>query len=79
MLMGLVEQLSLQGTIDSNDNISNPRYTIVQPATTRLWSKCIASDGNPGILNVNFRVAIIGDGGDFDVDTETLKYQWRKC
>lgn len=46
----------------------------------KVWSKCIGGDGNPGMLNVNFRTALIGDGhGYFEVQTENWDFVWRQC
>ncbi|KAG6362688.1 hypothetical protein INS49_007781 [Diaporthe citri] len=76
------DTLALQGTIDNTggkNKITNNNYTVKANVTDSLWSQCIGADGNPGILNVNFRVAIVGDGSSFDVDTETLNYKFRKC
>lgn len=75
-------QLTLQGAIDNTggkSKITNNNYTIKANVTDSLWSQCIGADGNPGILNVNFRVAVVGDASSFDVDTETLRYQFRRC
>lgn len=79
---GRSTQLTLQGAIDNTggkNKITNNNYTIRANVTDSLWSQCIGADGNPGILNVNFRVAVVGDGSSFDVDTETLNYKFRRC
>ncbi|KAL1850641.1 hypothetical protein Daus18300_012852 [Diaporthe australafricana] len=76
------DTLTLQGSIDNTGGktkITNNNYTIKANVTDSLWSQCIGADGNPGILNVNFRVAVVGDASSFDVDTETLKYAFRRC
>ncbi|KAK2611562.1 hypothetical protein N8I77_004895 [Diaporthe amygdali] len=76
------DTLTLQGAIDNTggkSKITNNNYTIKANVTDSLWSQCIGADGNPGILNVNFRVAVVGDASSFDVDTETLRYQFRRC
>ncbi|POS69416.1 hypothetical protein DHEL01_v212190 [Diaporthe helianthi] len=76
------DTLTLQGAIDNaggNNKIINNNYTVKANVSDPLWSQCISGDGNPGILNVNFRVAIVGDGSSFDVDTETLNYKFRRC
>ncbi|KAI3390781.1 hypothetical protein diail_8674 [Diaporthe ilicicola] len=76
------DTLTLQGAIDNtggNTKITNNNYTIRANVTDPLWSQCIGADGNPGILNVNFRVAVNGDASSFEVDTETLKYEFRRC
>ncbi|KKY37937.1 hypothetical protein UCDDA912_g02155 [Diaporthe ampelina] len=73
---------TLQGSIDNTggkNKITNNNYTVRANVTDSLWSQCIGADGNPGILNVNFRVAVVGDGSSFDVDTETLNYKFRRC
>lgn len=73
-MVGIHMQLTLSGTVD------NPPSTavITANATEPLWSRCIGADGNPGILNVNFRVVVVGNGS-FKVDREVLKYQFRSC
>lgn len=79
---GSSSQLTLQGAIDNTggkNKITNNNYTVKANVTSSLWSQCIGADGNPGILNVNFRVAVVGDGSSFDVDTETLNYKFRRC
>ncbi|KAI7785651.1 hypothetical protein LA080_006671 [Diaporthe eres] len=76
------DTLTLQGAIDNTggkNKITNNNYTVKANVTDSLWSQCIGADGNPGILNVNFRVAVVGDGSSFDVDTETLNYKFRRC
>jgi hypothetical protein len=51
------------------------------PAEKLLWSKCVGPDGNiPGIFNINFRGAILGDnGGKFKFDRANLRFTWRQC
>ncbi|KAF2734788.1 hypothetical protein EJ04DRAFT_436355 [Polyplosphaeria fusca] len=53
--------------------------TVRQSTNNLTWSKCIGSDGYPGILNVNARPVINGNGGSFDFKSTTWKLEWRKC
>ncbi|USP77458.1 hypothetical protein yc1106_04732 [Curvularia clavata] len=55
-------------------------YVTVRSSTSDLkWSKCTGQDGNPGILNVNFRPVIQGDYGTYDFKHAGWKLEWRKC
>ncbi|KAF2751572.1 hypothetical protein M011DRAFT_474025 [Sporormia fimetaria CBS 119925] len=49
------------------------------PPATLNWSKCTGGDGNPGILNVNFRPVVQGNKGSYDVKSATWGLVWRKC
>ncbi|KAJ4417681.1 hypothetical protein N0V82_006042 [Gnomoniopsis sp. IMI 355080] len=69
-----VDTLTLSGSIDSPVGTSVVKANVSEP----LWSECIGASGNPGNLNVNFRVVVTGDGS-FEVDQEVLKYQFRRC
>ncbi|KAI6090181.1 hypothetical protein F4821DRAFT_37838 [Hypoxylon rubiginosum] len=52
-----------------------------------VYSPCVGSAGNVGLLNVNFRVALQADGAQYgyfgkDADTtasENWSYVWRRC
>ncbi|CAN8099661.1 unnamed protein product [Discula destructiva] len=68
------DTLTLSGTVFNPSGTSMIKANVSEP----VWSKCIGADGNPGILNVNFRVVVAGDGS-FEVLKEMLKYQYRKC
>ncbi|KAB5580218.1 hypothetical protein GE09DRAFT_430490 [Coniochaeta sp. 2T2.1] len=51
-----------------------------QDITAPVWSQCIGGDGSPGILNVNFRGALTGNGhAYFEVATENWDFIWRRC
>jgi hypothetical protein len=55
-------------------------FVTVRSSTSDLkWSKCTGADGNPGILNINFRPAIQGDFGTYDFKHASWKFEWRKC
>ena len=55
-------------------------YVTVRSSTADLkWSKCTGADGNPGILNINFRPVVQGDYGTYDFKHATWKLEWRKC
>ncbi|KAI5922594.1 hypothetical protein F4810DRAFT_720991 [Camillea tinctor] len=48
-----------------------------------VWSPCAGADGNLGLLNVNFRVALQADGNQYGffgkAPTESWGYVWRRC
>lgn len=55
-------------------------YITVRSSTADLkWSKCTGADGNPGILNVNFRPVVQGDFGTYDFKHANWQLQWRTC
>ncbi|KAL1862772.1 hypothetical protein VTK73DRAFT_6659 [Phialemonium thermophilum] len=69
-------------------NIVNPGSERIDSAITInqstrdavVWSPCIGGDGSPGLLNVNFRTVLNGEGyGYFEVFTEHWKFNWRRC
>ncbi|KAJ4394449.1 hypothetical protein N0V93_003667 [Gnomoniopsis smithogilvyi] len=68
------DTLTLSGAIENPAGTSLVKANVTEP----LWSQCIGASGNPGILNVNFRVVVTGEGS-FEVDKEMLKYQFRRC
>ncbi|AEO53777.1 hypothetical protein MYCTH_91276 [Thermothelomyces thermophilus ATCC 42464] len=46
----------------------------------KVWSPCTGSDGSTGIMNINFRGALAGDGeAYFEANTEEWDLEWRKC
>ncbi|KAH6619425.1 hypothetical protein B0J18DRAFT_434069 [Chaetomium sp. MPI-SDFR-AT-0129] len=48
--------------------------------TDKVWSSCTGSDGFTGILNINFRSALVGDGtASFKTNTEEWDLVWRRC
>lgn len=53
--------------------------TIEATVQNPVWSDCTTTNSNPGILNVNLRVAISGGTASFDVANEILKYRTRNC
>lgn len=80
------EAASKTGTV--RGRISNSgEGTINQPVTlvsntgaNKVWSQCTGGDGSPGILNVNFRGALTGDGkAYFEANTESWDLEWRRC
>lgn len=75
----IYQQLTLEGSIDSTSANASGSTTVRASVPDPLWSQCIGADGNPGILNVNLRVAVAGGAGSFEVDSEVLKYQFRRC
>ncbi|PVI04592.1 hypothetical protein DM02DRAFT_691587 [Periconia macrospinosa] len=55
-------------------------YVTVKSSTNDLkWSKCTGSDGNPGILNVNFRPVVQGNSGKYDFKHASWGLVWRQC
>jgi hypothetical protein len=72
-----IYQAVAEGEIKSSGTFS---VALNVPSSKLLWSQCIGSDGNPGILNVDVRGAIGGSGtGNFEIDEETWYFAWRKC
>ncbi|KAJ9164837.1 hypothetical protein NKR19_g1080 [Coniochaeta hoffmannii] len=54
--------------------------TLHQTIKSPAWSKCTGGDGSPGILNVNSRSALRGDGhGYFEVFNQNWDFVWRRC
>lgn len=46
-----------------------------------VWSECFGGDGYTGILNVNFRGVLSGDGGraTFEAQNQRWKLEWKRC
>ncbi|ORY65481.1 uncharacterized protein BCR38DRAFT_484898 [Pseudomassariella vexata] len=67
------------------DQITTAHATI--PSTLIVWGPCSDAAGDIGILNVNFRTALVADGNQYayfgkggDVAaTESFGYVWRQC
>jgi len=70
------DTIGAQGTI--NGQCTDEAFSVTLQIETLLWSQCIGSDGNPGILNVDVRGAIDGTGS-FEFDSEEWDFAWRKC
>jgi len=71
------DTVDAEGVIETSGDFS---VNLNVPSSKLLWSQCIGSDGNPGILNVDVRGAIGGSGtGSFEIDEETWFFVWRKC
>ncbi|KAI8942230.1 hypothetical protein NX059_000313 [Plenodomus lindquistii] len=64
-------------------NTPNPPLTTavtLRSSTSDLvFSKCTSSDGNPGILNVNFRPVVQGVGGSYVFKRGRWGLVWRAC
>jgi hypothetical protein len=84
------EQVTVRGTIENSgttriDEVTTAHATI--PNSRIVWSPCSTAAGDIGILNVNFRTALVADGdqygyfgkGDGATATETFSYVWRTC
>ena len=75
-------QDSFTGTITNSDSDTfNDAITLVGKADAdRVWSPCTGDTGYTGILNINFRGALSGDGkAYFEANTEEWDLVWRKC
>ncbi|KAH6650399.1 hypothetical protein F5144DRAFT_43757 [Chaetomium tenue] len=73
---------TISGTVSNNgDGTVNEGVTLVAKAdASRVWSPCTGSDGYTGIMNINFRGALTGDGkAQFVADTEEWDLEWRRC
>lgn len=74
---------ALQGTLKGGIECSGPEIkdylTVGSSAWDLKWSKCTGHDGDPGILNVNFRPVVLGDFGSYDFKHANWKLEWREC
>ncbi|KAK4183396.1 hypothetical protein QBC35DRAFT_543823 [Podospora australis] len=62
------------GTIDQGVTL------VSNTGANKVWSPCTGASGSPGILNVNFRGALTGDGkAYFEALTESWDLEWRRC
>jgi hypothetical protein len=53
---------------------------VAKADASKVWSPCTGSDGYTGIMNINFRGALTGDGkAQFVADTEQWDLEWRRC
>jgi hypothetical protein len=76
------EQDTISGSISNNgDKTYNEAVTLVSKADgSKVWSPCTGSDGYTGIMNINFRGALTGDGkAYFEANTEEWDLEWRRC
>lgn len=53
--------------------------TVRSSTNDPAWSKCTGPEGNPGILNVNFRPVVQGNAGSYDFRQASWALTWRKC
>jgi len=71
------------GTLTGSLTCTGPEikdYLTVRSSTANLvYSQCTGSDGNPGILNVNFRPVVQGDYGTYNFKHASWKLVWRTC
>ncbi|AEO70676.1 25426aa1-c760-4bca-a21d-6a7372dfba21 [Thermothielavioides terrestris] len=73
---------SLKGTLSNTGSSTlNQDVTLYAEANGgQVWSPCTGSDGYTGILVINFRAALNGDGkARFEADTEEWDLEWRRC
>lgn len=74
---------TLQSTLKASIPCTGPAIkdavTIKSSTNDLTWSKCTGADGNPGILNVNFRPVVQGASGTYDFKQASWGLVWRKC
>jgi len=72
---------TVRGHIDAKDKTIDQAVTLYSSTgANKVWSPCTGSDGSIGILNVNFRSALNGDGkAYFEALSENWDLEWRKC
>ncbi|CAE7188513.1 hypothetical protein PTT_18532 [Pyrenophora teres f. teres 0-1] len=70
---------TLTGGLTCNGPDINSRVSVQSSTSDLKWSKCTGSDGDPGILNVNFRPVVQGDYGSYDFKSAVWKLEWRTC
>ncbi|KAK3694391.1 hypothetical protein B0T22DRAFT_452367 [Podospora appendiculata] len=76
---------SVRGRINNRDGSSTLDQSVTlhnDLTSSRVWSPCTGSDGTTGILNVNFRGVLTGDGSSkahFEASTENWDLDWRRC
>ncbi|KAF2714660.1 hypothetical protein K504DRAFT_367652 [Pleomassaria siparia CBS 279.74] len=73
------ETSTLTGHITCTGPEIRDSFTLRQSTNDLKYSKCTAGDGNPGILNVNFRPVISGKDGTYNVKSATWNLVWRQC
>ncbi|KAK1757888.1 hypothetical protein QBC47DRAFT_166718 [Echria macrotheca] len=66
---------------DGSGTISQDVVLFNDLSGNRVWSPCLGSDGYTGILNVNWRGALTGDGSkaSFDAWYQRWDVDWRRC
>ncbi|KAK4098789.1 hypothetical protein N658DRAFT_517764 [Parathielavia hyrcaniae] len=66
---------------NKGDKTYNEAVTLVAKADgTKVWSPCTGSDGYTGIMNINFRSVLAGEGrAYFEANTEAWDVEWRRC
>lgn len=72
-------QGTLTGTLECAGPEIREYLTVRSTAADLKFSKCTGDDGNPGILNVNFRPVVQGDYGSYDFKHASWKLVWRTC
>ncbi|KAK0748358.1 hypothetical protein B0T21DRAFT_344032 [Apiosordaria backusii] len=72
---------TVRGHIAANDKTVDQAVTLVSnTGANKVWSPCTGADGSIGILNVNFRTVLNGEGkAYFEALTENWDLEWRKC
>jgi hypothetical protein len=72
---------TVRGHIKSDDGTLDQSLTLVNNlGGSKVWSQCTGSSGYTGILNVNFRGALSGNGkAYFEALTENWDLEWRRC
>ncbi|KAK4156618.1 hypothetical protein C8A00DRAFT_30471 [Chaetomidium leptoderma] len=71
---------STESISNNGDSNINQDITVVSKADRKVWSPCTGSEGSTGIMNINFRSALTGDGkAFFEANTEEWDLEWRRC
>ncbi|KAK0730968.1 hypothetical protein B0H67DRAFT_548810 [Lasiosphaeris hirsuta] len=73
---------SVRGTVNNNGgDILRQDVTLHSELRNKAWSPCTGSDGYTGILNINFRGALTGDGSwaTFEAYNQNWDLEWRRC
>ncbi|KAK4129057.1 hypothetical protein N657DRAFT_639604 [Parathielavia appendiculata] len=73
---------TVSGSISNNgEKTYNEGVTLVAKAdASKVWSPCTGSDGYTGIMNINFRGSLTGEGkAYFEANTEAWDVEWRRC
>ncbi|KAF2248174.1 hypothetical protein BU26DRAFT_429037 [Trematosphaeria pertusa] len=70
---------TLKASIPCTGPAIKDAVTIKSSTNDLTWSKCTGADGNPGILNVNFRPVVQGASGTYDFKQASWGLVWRKC
>lgn len=76
------QQDTIRGQIenDGSTTINKPVTLVSSAGEDKVWSPCTGSDGYTGIMNVNFRGRLAGEGkAYFEALSESWDLEWRRC